>query len=130
MHALIAFQLMLGILAIVLGRTGLASKVVNMIPSAIKAGIIMGAGLAAISVVFKEGGRFDTYPITISIAVGLAFYIIFSRHFAKLKTTNPFWGNLGKLGIFPIILLAIVVARWWVRPHGRMCSGASANLIS
>lgn len=109
-HALIAFQLMLGILAIVLGRTGLASKVVNMIPSAIKAGIIMGAGLAAISVVFKEGGRFDTYPITISIAVGLAFYIIFSRHFAKLKTTNPFWGNLGKLGIFPIILLAIVVA--------------------
>ena len=51
-HALIAFQMMLGVLALGLGVTGMASKVVRLIPSAIKAGVIMGAGLAAIVVVF------------------------------------------------------------------------------
>tara|TARA_R110002167_G_scaffold76811_1_gene213674 strand:- start:4068 stop:5450 length:1383 start_codon:yes stop_codon:yes gene_type:complete len=109
-HALIAFQIMLGLLAIILGQTKLASKVVTLIPSAIKSGIIIGAGLAAIVVVFKEGGRFEQFPITITIAVGLAFYLIFSPHFAQLKQQNAFWSNLGKLGIFPIIILAVIVA--------------------
>jgi len=109
-HALIAFQLMLGVLAIVLGYTKLAAKVVRMIPPAIKSGVIMGAGLAAITVVFAEGGRFDQYPFTISIAVGVAFYLIFSKHFALLQQRNRLWANIGKLGIFPIIVLAIIVA--------------------
>ncbi|WP_460311764.1 hypothetical protein [Aliiglaciecola aliphaticivorans] len=109
-HALIAFQIILGLLAIVLGQTKLASKVVTLIPSAIKSGVIIGAGLAAIVVVFKEGGRFEQFPITITIAVGLAFYLIFSTHFAQLKQRNAFWANLGKLGIFPIIILAVVLA--------------------
>lgn len=109
-HALIAFQMMLGALALGLGVTGMASKVVRLIPSAIKAGVIMGAGLAAIVVVFDEGGRFEQYPFTIAIAVGVAFYLIFSRHFNKLKAQGGLWGAVGKLGIFPIIVLAIVVA--------------------
>ncbi|MCA8863475.1 MULTISPECIES: hypothetical protein [unclassified Halomonas] len=109
-HALIAFQMMLGALALGLGATGMASKVVRLIPSAIKAGVIMGAGLAAIVVVFDEGGRFEQYPFTIAIAVGVAFYLIFSRHFNKLKSQGGLWGAIGKLGIFPIIVLAIVVA--------------------
>nr|WP_300313742.1 hypothetical protein [Halomonas sp.] len=109
-HALITFQMMLGILAIVLGQTGMASKVVRLIPSAIKAGVIMGAGLAAIVVVFDEGGRFDQYPLTITIAIGLAFYLLFSHHFSQLKTRGGFWGAIGKLGIFPIIVLAIIIA--------------------
>ena len=109
-HALITFQMMLGILAIVLGQTGMASKVVRLIPSAIKAGVIMGAGLAAIVVVFDEGGRFDQFPFTITIAIGLAFYLLFSHHFSQLKARGGFWGAIGKLGIFPIIVLAIIIA--------------------
>ncbi|MDQ7735172.1 hypothetical protein QT231_20935 [Halomonas sp. SpR1] len=109
-HALIAFQMLLGILALGLGVTGMASKVVRLIPSAIKAGVIMGAGLAAIVVVFDEGGRFEQYPFTIAIAVGVAFYLIFSRHFNQLKAQGGLWGAIGKLGIFPIIVLAIIVA--------------------
>lgn len=108
--ALIAFQIALGVFSIGLGVTGLAGKVVRLIPSAIKAGIIMGAGLAAVIAVFKEGGRFESFPWTISIAVGLAFYLIFSRHYAELKQRSWLWGALGKLGIFPIIALAIFIA--------------------
>ena len=109
-HALISFQMMLGFLSLVLGRTHLASKVVHMIPAAIKSGIILGAGIAAIAIVFKEGGRFDQYPITISVAVGIAFYLIFSRHFSQLRQRGKLWATIGKLGIFPIIVLAIIIA--------------------
>ncbi|MCQ4318734.1 DUF3360 domain-containing protein [Stutzerimonas stutzeri] len=109
-HALIAFQLMLGVFSIGLGMTGMARKVVSLVPSALKAGIIMGAGLSAVVTVFKEGGRFDSFPWTISIAIGIAFYLVFSIHFQELKKRNRFWWNFAKLGIFPIILLAVVVA--------------------
>ncbi|KAF0804286.1 hypothetical protein A6D6_03208 [Alcanivorax xiamenensis] len=109
-HALIAFQLLLGGFCIFLGLTGLSRKVVNVVPPAIKAGIIMGAGIAAVITVFKVGGRFESFPWTISIAIGIAFYLIFSRHFNAQKNRNAFWATLGKLGIFPIIALAIVVA--------------------
>lgn len=109
-HALIAFQLMLGIFSIGLGMTGMARKVVSLVPSALKAGIIMGAGLSAVVTVFKEGGRFDAFPWTISIAIGVAFYLVFSMHFQELKKRSRFWWNFAKLGIFPIILLAVIVA--------------------
>lgn len=109
-HALIAFQLLLGVFSIGLGMTGMASRVVSMVPSALKAGIIMGAGLAAVVTVFKEGGRFDAFPWTISIAIGIAFYLIFSIHFQQLKKRSALWRNFAKLGIFPIILLAVFVA--------------------
>ena len=109
-HALIAFQLMLGGFSIGLGMTGMARKVVSLVPSALKAGIIMGAGLSAVVTVFKEGGRFDAFPWTISIAIGIAFYLVFSIHFQELKKRNRFWWNFAKLGIFPIILLAVIVA--------------------
>lgn len=109
-HALIAFQLMLGAFSIGLGMTGMARKVVSLVPSALKAGIIMGAGLSAVVTVFKEGGRFDAFPWTISIAIGIAFYLVFSIHFQELKKRNRFWWNFAKLGIFPIILLAVIVA--------------------
>jgi hypothetical protein len=88
----------------------MAKKVVEYVPSAIKSGIIMGAGLSAVSAVFQVGGKFDVLPWTISIAIGIAFYLIFSQHFQALKQRNRLWWNFAKLGILPIILLAVVIA--------------------
>jgi hypothetical protein len=109
-HALIAFQLMLGVFSIALGATGMAKRVVEYVPSAIKSGIIVGAGLSAVIAVFQVGGKFNVLPWTISIAVGIAFYLIFSQHFNELKQRNRFWWNFAKLGILPIVLLAVVIA--------------------
>jgi hypothetical protein len=109
-YALIGFQLTLGIFSIILGVTGLANKVVKLVPPAIKSGIIMGAGFAAVISVFQVGGRFESFPYTISIAIGIAFYLIFSKHFQLLKTKNSLWMLISKLGIFPIIILAVVLA--------------------
>lgn len=109
-HALISFQLTLGILSITLGVTGMAQKVVSLVPPAIKSGVILGAGFAAVISVFEVGGRFESFPWTISIAVGVGFYLLFSQHFNQLKSTNGFWMLISKLGIFPIILLAVFIA--------------------
>lgn len=109
-QALMAFQLLLGILSIFLGITKLANKVVHIIPSSIKSGIIIGAGVSAITSVFKDGSKFDLFPYTISIAVGIAFYLIYSQHFAQLREKYKAAAIIGKLGIFPIIILAVIVA--------------------
>ncbi|MBP6861246.1 MAG: xanthine/uracil/vitamin C permease [Neisseriaceae bacterium] len=109
-HSLIAFQMTLGVMCILLGTTGLASKLIRFIPSAMKAGIVMGAGLAAIISIFQVGGRFETFPVSITIAVGIAFYVLFSKHFSVWQKRNKVLGLIAKLGIFPIILLAVVVA--------------------
>ncbi|OUU12624.1 MAG: hypothetical protein CBB94_00120 [Gammaproteobacteria bacterium TMED34] len=108
--ALMAFQLVLGLISIFLGYTKLAKKVVILIPSAIKSGIIIGAGISAINTVFKNGGRFDLFPFSITIAVGVSFYLIYSKHFSQNKRKNKIFSLIGNLGIFPIILLAIVIA--------------------
>ncbi len=56
MHALIAFQLELGLVSLFLGGTGLAKRFVDIVPDALKAGILLGAGVAAVRLVFEKGG--------------------------------------------------------------------------
>lgn len=109
-QALVAFELTLGLLAIFLGITGLAKKLVSLVPNAIKSGIILGAGFAAVIMIFSKGGRFDSYPYTISIAVGIAFFMLFSKAFAKLSMSSTFWKRFSDLGILPVVLLAVVIA--------------------
>lgn len=108
--ALMAFQFMLGLLSVFLGTTKLATKIIRLIPSAIKSGIIIGAGIAAITTVFKAGGRFDIFPYTITISVSIAFYLIYSQHFHQNKEKYRLLNLINKLGIFPIILLAVFIA--------------------
>ena len=109
-HALIAFQLLLGAFSLFLGITGLAAKVVRIIPHALRAGIVVGAGLAAIQKVFAAGGNFEQFPWTIIIAIGLAFYLLYSKHFQQLQLRSRTARIIGSLGILPAILLAVVIA--------------------
>ncbi|NPV26231.1 MAG: hypothetical protein HPY81_01990 [Firmicutes bacterium] len=110
MHALIAFELTLGIWCLFLGITGLANKVISSIPRAIKAGVILGAGVGAINLIFQKGGRFDMFPLTITICIGFAFYMMYSSKFKQLAERNPIAKTLSNLGILPAILLAVIVA--------------------
>jgi len=110
LHALIAFELELGIFSLLLGSTGLAKRFVDLVPDALKAGILLGAGIAAVRLVFQPGGRFDLYPWTITIAIGFAFYILFANHFKTLRNKNKWLKMLSDLGLMPALVLAIIVA--------------------
>ena len=79
-------------------------------PDALKSGILIGAGVAAVRLVFEKGGRFDIYPWTITIAIGFAFYILFSNHFKTLRNKHIVFKYLSDLGLMPALLLAIVIA--------------------
>ena len=110
MHALIAFELELGLVALFFGITGLAKRFVDIVPDALKAGILLGAGVAAVRLVFEKGGRFDLYPWTITIALGSVFYILFSNHFKTLRSKHTAFKHISDLGLLPSLLLAIVLA--------------------
>lgn len=110
MHALIAFEMELGIFALFLGATGLAKKFVDLVPDALKAGILLGAGVAAVRLVFDKGANFDHYPWTITIAIGIGFYILFSNHFKNIRNKNIIFKYISDLGLLPSIVLAIFVA--------------------
>ncbi|MBU3111307.1 hypothetical protein [Clostridium lacusfryxellense] len=110
MQALIAFEMSLGILAFVLGITGLGKKIVHIVPNAMQAGIIMGSGIAAINIIFVKGARFDQFPISIVVCVGIGFYLLFSNHFKSICNKNKFLKIISNLGILPVIALAIILA--------------------
>lgn len=110
MHALIAFELTLGIWCLFLGTTGLAQKVINAIPRAIKAGVILGAGVSAIQLVFKVGGKFFAMPITISVCALVALFMMYNPLFRKAAEKSKFVRVLSNLGILPAIVAAIFIA--------------------
>lgn len=110
LHALIAFEFELGLLSLLLGATGLARKFVDFVPDALKAGILLGAGVAAVRLVFEAGGRFDTYPWTITISIGFAFFLLFSNQFKVIRTKNKILHYISDLGLLPALVLAIFIA--------------------
>lgn len=108
-QALIAFELSLGVIAFLLGVTGMGKKIISFVPNAMQCGIILGSGFAAIMVIFKEGARFDTFPVSITICIGLGFYLLFSNHFKSIRNNSKILQIISNLGILPVVLLATVV---------------------
>lgn len=108
-QALIAMQFEVAIIFIIFGITGIANKVINIVPNSIKAGILLGAGVAAIFGEFKQGGRFGSFPISVTVGVLIAFYLLFSQRFRNLRTKSKFANALGKYGMLPAVAIAIIV---------------------
>jgi hypothetical protein len=110
MHALIAFEMELGIWCIFLGITGLGEKFINAVPPSIKAGVIIGAGISAILKVFDpKNGKMLAMPYTVCICLLVALYMMYSPSFKRMAEHNPFLKTLANLGILPSIVLAIII---------------------
>ncbi|WP_312647905.1 hypothetical protein [Aminipila sp.] len=110
MQGLVAFEITLGIFSILLGLTGVAGKIIGLVPSSIKSGIILGAGISAIYMIFKEGGKFEAMPMTTTVCLIVAFYLLFSNGFKRLSTKNKVFELIANLGILPSVLIAVIVA--------------------
>lgn len=82
---MIALQLVVGLIFLFMGITGLASKIIGAIPNAIKSGILLGAGFSAIMGEFKAGGRAGLYPVTVLVGSIFAYFLLFSLLFKKMK---------------------------------------------
>jgi len=106
-HSLIALQLMVAFVFLFLGSTGLAIRLVKIIPQSIKAGVILGAGMAAVINVMNV--RFARAPIVITLGTAIAFFLLFSISFKELGRRNKFFWQLAKYGMLPSILFALIV---------------------
>ncbi|WDP88446.1 MAG: xanthine/uracil/vitamin C permease [Desulfobacter sp.] len=105
--ALVALQLLVAAIFLILGVTRFSSKVVAKVPDSIKAGILLGAGVAAYMGELKMGGRIPKTPIAIGLGSLVCFYMLFSVSFSRLKTDNPLAKLMGKYGMVPAMIVAI-----------------------
>ncbi|MDY3052712.1 MAG: hypothetical protein SOR89_06050 [Ndongobacter sp.] len=123
-QALIAVQVCLGLIFIIFGITGLGGKMIKIVPNSVKAGVLMGGGIAAVLGEFKAGGRFDTYTVSVVVGVLIAYFCLFSPIWAAMRRKNKFIDMIGKFGMLPAIIIAIIVGplageiavpdvQWW-----------------
>ena len=108
-QALIALQLLVALIFIIMGITGIASKLLGLVPESIKAGILMGAGFAAVIGEVGKGKRFDQTPITIGIGALIAFFLLFSSKFKRLRKKSKIWDTFSGYGMLPAIILAVII---------------------
>lgn len=112
-QALIAVQLVTAAIFFILGITGLGKKFILFMPNSIKAGVLIGAGIAAVMGEISRDGTLFQSPISLIVGGILCLYIMFSLHFKQLYSNNSLLKKLVNLGIVPAILIAMFVG-WLV----------------
>ena len=99
------------ILVFILGSTGWGKKLIQIIPNGLKAGIILGAALAAFYQVFvTDMDKLMLQPASMAVAIILCVITTFSDPFKKLAEKNIFFKKIGSLGLLPGFILAGLVA--------------------
>jgi hypothetical protein len=118
LEALIALQVAVGIMFLILGVTGVAQKITNRLPNSIKSGIILGAAIAAVTGKYgflpaAAGGKgFAVYPFSISAGMAVAFFLLFSIGFKKMRSSASVGGMVAfaaKYGMVPGIIAGMLV---------------------
>lgn len=108
-QAVVAVQLLLALLFLIFGISGLGEKIVVNLPSSLKAGILIGAGIAAIMTEIEPGGRLSETPIAITVGGLLCLFTMFSLYFKRLSSKKRFIRLIASYGISPSIIVAIIV---------------------
>lgn len=108
-HAIIAVQIVLALIYFIFAFGGVGEKVVVKLPNSLKAGILIGAGIAAIMTELEPGGRMSETPIAITVGAILCLFTMFSMFFKKVTKSHNWVKNIANYGILPAILVAIVV---------------------
>lgn len=98
-QALIALQAMLALIFLVMGLFKGADYLVKKVPLSLKAGILIGAGFAAIFGEFQAEGRVWSMPITILVGAALGFFMMFSKSAAPLRERYSLFRFIAQYGI-------------------------------
>ena len=108
-QAMIALQILVGIVFIFMGITKMADRFVHVIPNSIKRGILLAAPITVMAGQLGEGQSFSKYPISIIAGVGLLLLISFSDKYQELRKNSKFLDLIAKYGnLFPYLLAMVV----------------------
>lgn len=108
-HAMMALQILVALLFIFMGLTGLAHRLTRAVPPALKAGILLGAGIAAVNREFQPGGHVATFPVSIGLGTAVTFFVLFSPWFKRAKGSHGLLAQVGKYGMLPGLVAAMLV---------------------
>lgn len=108
-QAMIALQLLVGLVFVFMGITKLADKFVGAVPPSIKGGILLAAPVTVIAGQISPTGNMHKYPIAIVAGVGLLILISFSDEYQKWRGKSKFLDLVARYGnLFPYLLAMIV----------------------
>ncbi|MGM0450167.1 MAG: hypothetical protein ACQERE_05030 [Pseudomonadota bacterium] len=102
-QAMTALSMTFATLVLALGLTGLGRKFVEWLPETLKAGIILGAAIAALHRVFVKDAeeRLLQQPISITLACAICLILMFSLPLQRMERKNRFVLILAGLGLLP-----------------------------
>lgn len=106
-----ALSLMFAGLVFVLGISGLGTWLMRWLPSTLRAGIILGAAIAAFKKVFVDDAEkfLLQQPIATTLACLVCLLFVFSAPFQRLKARHKSLMLLAALGLLPGFIVAAVV---------------------
>lgn len=111
-QAMTAMSITFAVLVGFLGITGLGKRFISLIPLSVKAGVLLGASLAALNRIFiSDWASFMAQPVTMSVALGLCIMVAFSAPFARTCAKHGWLGRISSLGLLPALVVA-AVAGW------------------
>lgn len=106
--AMIALQLLLGLVFLFLGASKLSDRFVRLVPDAIKGGILLAAPISVLTGQLSEGGNFEKYPVSILAGVILLLVISFSSWYQRIRKKSIILDIMAKYGnLFPYLLAMV-----------------------
>ncbi len=108
-QAMIALQMLVGVVFIFMGITKLADKFVNAVPASIKGGILLAAPITVMAGQIGEGQNVRKYPLAIVAGVALLLLISFSDKYQEKRKDNKILDFIARYGnLFPYVLAMVV----------------------
>ena len=107
-----ALSLDFAAILILLGVTGLGSKLIKVVPNVFKGGIILGAAISAFLRVTKDGDAanvFQSAPIAGTLGVAVCLIFAFSKPLQAIADNKPWIAKLIGFGLLPGFALAGIV---------------------
>lgn len=90
-----------------LGLSGLGRKLMDHMPRALKAGIVLGASLAAFKRVFVDDFKtIEAMPVSMVLALVTCLIVSFSVPFRKMKQNNRWLAMIASFGLLPGFIVA------------------------
>ncbi|MCJ8499604.1 hypothetical protein [Desulfatitalea alkaliphila] len=109
-QALIALQVLVGVIFLVMGVTGIAKTVIGKFPVSMRAGILLGAGFASLMRIFDPGQPFiSQMPVAFLVAAFFSFFVLFSVRALAYRARYGWFAWVAGFGIAPGFVIGYIV---------------------
>lgn len=102
-----ALSLDFAVLTLLMAVTGLGQRLSDLLPAAIKAGIILGAAFSAFKRIFYDDiANFKMMPVSFGLAIITCLIILYLPAFQRLKAKYRTVAMIASFGLLPAFIMA------------------------